>query len=227
MKKVSGIIWGLVLIAIGVIIAGNSLNIFNVDLFFDGWWTLFIIIPCSIGFLTDKEKTGPLIGIVVGVLLLLSCQNIIDFDVFWKLLVPIIIIIVGISILFRTIFNRSFKEDIEKLNKKIDKDGCISAVFSEQKVNLDDQDFKGVGLTAVFGGIVLDLRKAKIKEDVIINTTSIFGGVEILTSDDVNVIVKSNSVFGGVDNDRNDNKKDKKSTVYINATCIFGGLDIK
>ena len=226
MKKVSGIIWGIVLIVIGLIIAGNSLNLFNVDLFFDGWWTLFIIIPCSIGLITDKEKTGSLIGLIVGVLLLLACQDVIGFDIFWKLLFPIIIIICGVSILVRTIFNRKLSDDIEELNKKISKDGTISAIFSEQKINFDDQEFKGTNLSAVFGSIELDLRNAKIKEDVVINASAVFGGIEIIVSDDVDVIVKSSSVFGGVDNKKN-GKKDKKNTIYIDASCVFGGLDVK
>ncbi len=29
---------------------------------FDGWWTLFIIVPCAIGLITDRDKTGSIIG---------------------------------------------------------------------------------------------------------------------------------------------------------------------
>ena len=227
MKKLNGIIWGLVLIALGVIIAGNSLNIFNVDLFFDGWWTLFIIIPCFIGLITDKEKTGSLIGLLVGVLLLLACQNIINFDLFWKIIIPIIIIVIGLSLIIKNIFGRDFSDDIKELNKKISEDGTVSAVFSEQKLNFEDEEFKGVNLSSIFGNIELDLRKAKIKGDVIINASAIFGGVEVLVSDDVNIVLKSNSVFGGADNNKKGTTKDKKHTIYVNATCVFGGLDIK
>lgn len=227
MKKTKGIIWGLVLIVIGIILAGNWLNIFDINLFFDGWWTLFIIVPCSIGLITDKDKGGSLIGILVGVLLFLACQKVIDFDMFWKILVPTIIIICGLSLIFRSIFGRKITEDIEELNKKISKDGTITAIFSGQNIVLDDQEFKGANLEAVFGSIELDLRKAKIKEDVVINASTVFGGIELIVSDDVNVVLKSNSVFGGADNEKKNISKDKKHTVYVNATCIFGGLDIK
>ena len=226
MKKLHGIIWGLVLIALGVIIAGNSLHIFDVDLFFDGWWTLFIIVPCAISFITEKGKGGSLIGLLVGVLLLLACQNVIDFDMAWKILLPAIIIIIGLSIIFKSIFGRKFCDDIEKLNKQISKDGTIGAVFSSQNISFKDQEFTGINLSAVFGAIELDLRNAKIKDDVVVNATAIFGGIEIISSDDVNVVLKSSSVFGGADNGK-DGKMDKKHTVYVNATCVFGGLDIK
>ena len=85
MKKFRNIIWGLILIIIGFIMAGNSLGITNIDLFFDGWWTLFIIIPCFTGLFKENEKTGNIIGLIIGVALLLACQNVIDFDVIAKL----------------------------------------------------------------------------------------------------------------------------------------------
>lgn len=227
MKKLNGILWGLVLIVIGLIIAGNSLNIINVDLFFNGWWTLFIIVPCFIGLITDRDKMGSLIGLLVGILLLLACQDIIGFDMFWKLIFPIIIIICGISLIIRTIFNRKLSDDIEQLNKKISKDGTISAIFSGQKVSFAGQDFKGTNLSAVFGSIELDLRDAKIKEDVVINASAVFGGIEIFVDEDIDVVIKSSSVFGGADNSKKDTKKEKKHKIYVDAACVFGGLDVK
>ena len=42
MKKVGSVLWGIVLIAAGVIWALNEFNVTNINVFFDGWWTLFI-----------------------------------------------------------------------------------------------------------------------------------------------------------------------------------------
>ena len=56
MKKFGNVLWGVVLIVIGLIIGGNALGIININIFFDGWWTLFIIIPCFIGLFKDNEN---------------------------------------------------------------------------------------------------------------------------------------------------------------------------
>ena len=48
MNKISSLLWGLVFIIVGVIFGLNALDITNINVFFDGWWTLFIIIPCFI-----------------------------------------------------------------------------------------------------------------------------------------------------------------------------------
>ena len=95
MKTVNKILWGIVLILIGVIFALNVFGITDIHLFFDGWWTLFIIIPCFIGIFNEREKTGNIIGLCIGVFLLLCCQNILSFTKLWKLAVPAIIVIIG------------------------------------------------------------------------------------------------------------------------------------
>ena len=220
MKRSKSIIWGLVLVIIGIIMGGNALELFNVTLFFDGWWTLFIIIPSIFSLASSKDKTGSLITLIIGILLLLSCQNIIDFEIVWKLLVPIIIVGIGLSLLFKNAIDKS---DV----KVVKNDDEVFATFSGQDIKIEEE-FKGTNLNAIFGGISFDLRKAKIKSNVTINTCAIFGGIDLYVSDDVIVKVKSTSIFGGVDNKlKTSEVSDKKHVVYVNATCIFGGVDIK
>ena len=76
MKKFGNILWGLVFIVLGLILGLNAMGITDIDIFFRGWWTLFIIIPCFIGIFREREKIGNLIGCLVGVALLLCCQGI-------------------------------------------------------------------------------------------------------------------------------------------------------
>ena len=228
MKSIKGVMWGLVLVALGIIMGGNALGWFSIDLFFDGWWTLFIIIPCAIGIITEKgERIGNLAGLIIGVLLLLACQDVIAFEMLWQIVLPVAIILIGVAMICKNLFNHKFDEQIEKLNKKILNDGEIGAVFSGQNINLSNEEFKGKTVKAIFGGLQLDLRNAKIKEDVVINATATFGGIDIFLPDDVVVKVKSNSVFGGVSNKKDNKAKEKAPTVYVNGTAVFGGIEIK
>lgn len=221
MNKVRNILWGLVLITVGVIIGLNKLEITNINLFFNGFWTLFIIIPCFIDLFKDNDKTADLIGLLIGVLLLLACQGYNYFDILLELIIPIILVILGISLIFKNSFSKKIKK--MKTIKKSEKEVC--STFSGQNVDYKNEEFDGINLTAVFGGIELDLRDAIIKEDVVINTTAVFGGIDILVPSDVNVIVTSTSIFGGVDNKIK--KNDYKKTLYINASCVFGGVEVK
>ena len=49
MKKFGDLLWGLFFIALGLIIGLNAMGITHINIFFSGWWTLFIIVPCFIG----------------------------------------------------------------------------------------------------------------------------------------------------------------------------------
>lgn len=229
MKSLSRVLWGIVLIVLGVILALNALNITDVSIFFDGWWTLFIIVPCFIG-LFDNEggKTGNIIGLIIGALLLLSCQSIIDFDVVWKLLLPIVLVIIGLSFIFKNAISSSISDKIKEINSKnkISKNKEYVSTFSSQKLDFSKEEFTGCYTSAVFGGIDIDLTNAIIKEDVVINASAIFGGIDIRVGNEVNIKVNSTSIFGGVDNKIKNNDKNKV-TIYVNATCLFGGVDIK
>ncbi len=225
MKNIGNILWGLVFIIAGVIFGLNALEITDINIFFDGWWTLFIIVPCFIGLFKEESKTGNIIGITIGVLLLLSCQNILEFKIIWKLILPTILIIIGLSFIFKGTINNKVKQEIKKLNKKIDTSYC--ATFGGQNIDFSDEEFTGCKLDAIFGGIKLDLRDAHIKEDVVITTSSIFGGIDIYVPKDVKVKITSTPIFGEVDNKYKNIKDEKAKIIYINATCIFGGVEIK
>ena len=231
MKKFKNLLWGLVLIALGVIVALNVLGVTDIDLFFDGWWTLFIIIPCVIGLFGKGSKTGELIGLFIGIALLLVCRDIIDLGMVMKLALPAALVIIGLSVIFKNTFDKKVSEKIEKLRNKAKENATghneHCAVFSGQDLNFSNEVFTGASFSAVFGGIKCDLRGAIIEEDVLINAETIFGGVDILPPANVKVKVKSTSVFGGATNKAIFTGDDNSPTIYVNATCIFGGVDIK
>lgn len=227
MRNVSRILWGLMLLAVGVIILLNSLDITSINIFFKGWWTLFIIVPSTFGLITEREKVGNGIMLAFGVFLLLACRGIINFSDIWKMLLPVILILLGISIIFKDIIHGNIKTQIDEINKKSNGDNSYCSTFANQKVSFDGEEFKGCDLDAVFGGIEVDLRGSKIKNDVVINISCIFGGVDIKLPEDVNVKVSSTPIFGGVSNKHYGKVTEKSKTVYIDSKCIFGGVELK
>ena len=225
MKRINSIVWGLALLAVSAVMILNAFEITNIEIFFDGWWTLFIIIPSVVGLFNGHDKTANIIGLLIGVFLLLACQNILDFDMLWKLAVPVIIAVIGVKMILGGIGrNRGFVKSIEANGDNI-KTGF--AAFSGQDIRFDNEIFRGAELAAVFGGIKCDLRNAVFEGDTVINACCIFGGADILLPENVNIKVNSNSLFGGIDNKKHQNSKDNQYTVCLNGTCIFGGVDVK
>lgn len=225
MKNYKGIIWGSILILVGLILGLNELGLTNINIFFKGWWTLFIIIPCFINLFIDKDKTGSIIGMLIGVILLLSVRDVINLDIIWKLIIPIILVCIGLSIISKNIFDKEISKKIRDLNNK-NCNGNYCSTFSSQSINIDEE-FNGTNLDAIFGGIKLDLRNSNIKEDIVINASAIFGGIDIYVPDNVKVKIKSTSIFGGVSDKKKNESNDSSHTIYVNAVCLFGGVDIK
>lgn len=225
MKKISSIIWGIVLISAGAVFTLNALSITDIDIFFDGWWTLFIIVPCVVGLFTEHEKIGNIIGAAVGVFLLLCCRDIFSFSMLWKLLLPVIIIIIGLKMVLTGFYGNRANEIIAKIKQNGDetKGGC--AIFSGCDLSYDGEIFEGAELTAVFGGVKCDLRNAVIEKDCAVRATAVFGGIDILVPDNINVEVNSNCFFGGISNKKAAHKD--SPTIYISGTCVFGGAEIK
>ncbi len=215
MNKGKSIFWGLVLIVVGLLFLGNNLNWWNVNLFFDGWWSLFIIVPSLIGMSRRETFSSSLVSLVLGILLLLAAQDIISWGMIWKIIVPLIIIVVGLSLIFG-------RRDWRKFDGK--NAGEYVAIFSgvDEKLKEVDNDFRVI---SIFGGVELDLRKAKLKKDLVIECVSVFGGIDLKMPDKVQLRVNGMPIFGGVEN-KFDNDESSEIIVYINYTCIFGGIDI-
>ena len=213
--------------AVGVILTLNAFGVANVDIFFDGWWTLFIIVPCVIGLFTDYDKSGHLIGICIGVFLLLCCQDVLNFDMFWKLLVPAIIVIIGVKMILGSIFDNRGEQVFKQMKENNTTVRSGAATFSGATFDYTGEIFEGAKLDAVFGGIKCDLRGAVINGDCVINASAVFGGIDIYVPENLNVKVSSNSIFGGVSGKERRNDPANQHTLYLNATCLFGGVEVK
>lgn len=223
-NKITNILWGIVLVALGVIFGLNALEITDINIFFEGWWTLFIIVPCFIGLFRDRNKTVNAIGLGVGAFLLLACQDIIDFEILMKLMVPAILVVIGLCFIFRDSLGGKAAKKARNF-KKSDREVC--ATFSEQNVDFSGEVFDGCSLSGIFGSVNCNLKNTVITSDCAVHASAIFGGITIHVPDNVNVKIAATPIFGGVDDKRVSKVVDAPVTLYINATCLFGGIDIK
>ncbi len=102
-----------------------------------------------------------------------------------------------------------------------------SVYFSGRTINFNGDTFSGTNLNAVFGGLKCDLRDAVVENDCTIQVNVVFGGIEIYLPNDVNVKVDVNTSFGGVSDKTGRDYNQNAPTVYIQGSCVFGGVNIK
>lgn len=216
-------LWGVILILCGIGFAGNVLGFWNFSIFFKGWWTLFIIIPCVVSVAQKGFAPAPTAGLIIGLLLLLSSWGFVPNGLVFKLFFPVLLVFIGCNIILKGSSQKKHFKDAGNINSDSPE---YNAIFGGQTITCNNEIFTGAALNSIFGAIDLNLRDAYIQEDVVVNCTTIFGGIDIRVPSGINVQVSSVPIFGAVDN-RVKNRNPGSPTIFVNATCMFGGIDIK
>jgi len=131
----------------------------------------------------------------------------------------------GLSIIFKD----RLKAEITPSAGNVDvgDNSCnLSAVMSGSKSQNSSQNFRGGELTAVMGGIELDLRNASIDGSATINVFAVWGGIEIKVPGDWTVISQGVPILGGIE-DRTVPPMDRSKTLFIQGYAIMGGVEIR
>lgn len=222
MKKLFGVIMGLLFVAVGAVYVLNGLNIFDVSVSLDGWWTAFIIVPSIYGLITSKPKIGSLAFLAFGVYLLLAARDFITYTAAFRIFVPTLLALLGIKIIIKSL---TPKKITCKTNSK-GKVECVAA-FSSRNTDCTGENVANAQIGAIFGASTCNMSNSTLTDSSCINIFCVFGGAELILPE--NVEIKSNvfSLFGEVSDKRAVNSTEKSTAVTINGFCMFGGVDIK
>jgi len=82
---------------------------------------------------------------------------------------------------------------------------------------------------AVFGGVELDLREARLEShEITIEIKAYFGGVEVVLPDDVIAVVDGSGIFGGFADEASTRQAPPGAPVVrIGGKAVFGGVNVK
>ena len=217
---------GVTIVSLGGILLLRNLGVITFDnwpLFWGTFWAgIFLIAGLSILF-SSRRPTGWVWGLLlvaVAAAIGLNAYNIINISV-WKLFWPVILILVGLAVVLGIGSGR-------RRSKKRAADGGDSekvAIFYGEESRVKG-DYTGGSLTAIFGGVELDLRQAKIKDGAVIDVFALCGGISVSLPDDVIIQNEVRGILGGSE-DKTAPKSSAKKTIYLRGECILGGLEIK
>lgn len=157
------------------------------------------------------------LGGILGQLNLLGVASLTLDQIFW----PVLLIMIGLTMFSRepsiTVFGSGGK--VADKADKID----YTSVFGGQERRVTSSDWRGGEATAVFGGLEIDLRDAKIAEGARLEVVAAFGAVKIWVPKTVRVDVSGIPIFGGIDDK---SAGDGETVLKVTATVAFGGLEI-
>lgn len=213
------ILAGLGVVLFGGLLLLDSLSINGFDNLIGTWWPLFVIGAGILIFLNDaKSYMWALLVTGLGIGYLLDNFNIIDFNP-WQIFWPAVIIVVGLSILFRHSGTQ------QRLTKE--KSDDVSAILGGIDHINKSTDYKGGKVTAVLGGVKLDLRKAVIKDEATLDVFSLMGGVELFVPENVVVKSKAAVIMGGIENKAQTTSSKNSPSLYITGDIIMAGVEVK
>lgn len=227
--------FGIILIILG---AGFLLEQLDIIYFGDiislYWPSILILIGLSGLFDKKSSKFGNLIVIIVGIMLQVNKLDIIDINL-WSFFFPILLILIGLKVVFSKNMNFSNSVSVNigsdfKSNKNIILDDTIDefAMLGGISTNNQSQQFKGGKVTAILGGVEIDLRAAKLNNgEGFLDITTIMGGVEVLVPNEWRVEVKGTPILGGWSNKAKNNTNPDAPLLKIKCFTMFGGMEVK
>lgn len=217
--------FGVTIVALGGVLLLRNLEIIKFDswnVFWGTVWAAGLVLAGLVTIVSSQRlltRAWGLLLMAAGVSVGLNAYGIIDVSI-WKLFWPVVLIAVGLMMVFsigsanRKRAEKSGTDDNEKV-----------AIFYGEQSRVRG-DYTGGSLTAIFGGVDLDLRQANIKDGAIIDVFTFCGGININLPDDVIVKNEVRGVLGGSD-DKTVPKPSAKKTIYLRGECVLGGLEIK
>lgn len=222
------VIIGVVLVMAGLFLVMRNTGVFPdfIDHIVFSWPMLLITIGLVMT-LGSAEKTGGIIVMAVGGFFMIPRifqETFHMYDMFW----PSIFIIIGI------IFILSRRKGWGSVSSKgMVGDDYVDYVniFSGGERQVVSQNFRGGKISAVFGGIELDLTKAKLapgRNDLEI--ACVFGGATIIVPDTWYVTIEVTPILGGFSDSRKLTPGltiDSTSQLVIKGAVVFGGGEVK
>jgi len=223
------------LIGVVLVLAGLLLVIRNTGFFPDFIdnvifsWPMLLVAIGLVMTLGASEKTAGIIVMAVGgffMIPLVFRETFHMYNMFW----PSIFIIVGIIF----IISRRGSWSHTNLNfRGTSGDDFVDyvSVFSGGERQVVSQNFRGGKISAVFGGIELDLTRAGLAPGVSeLEIACVFGGATLIVPDDWHVTIEVTPVLGGFSDVRKlrpGRTVDPAKHLIIRGAVVFGGGEVK
>lgn len=222
-----------VIIGVILVLAGLFLVIRNTGIFPDFIdnvifsWPMLLVTIGVVMTLGGSEKTAGIIVMAVGgffMIPLIFRETFHMYNMFW----PSIFIIVGV--IFIVSRRRGWNSVTSKGMASDDYIDYVN-VFSGGERQIISQNFQGGKISAVFGGIELDLTKAKLAPGVsVLEIACVFGGATIIVPDEWPVTIEVTPVLGGFNDSRKlipGRQTDETRKLLIKGAVVFGGGEVK
>lgn len=217
------LMFGLVILLLGVVFALDNLDIVAARRFLDYWPVGLILIGAAKLQEVRSGHGGPVGGILfitAGAWLLLDNLDLIDVSLFafW----PVLLIIAG-----GVIVAQGLRRPRTALATRDDQTLNAIAVMSGVKRGSNASTFRGGELAAFMGGCEIDLRQAAIHGEAVIDVFAMWGGIEIRVPENWTVIGRVLPLMGGFEDATRPPKDATGHRLIVRGVVLMGGVEVK
>ncbi|MFB6172441.1 MAG: hypothetical protein ABEJ23_07890 [Haloarculaceae archaeon] len=166
-----------------------------------------------------RNLFGPLLVVLVAggyQLVTLGYLQGVDLIDFW----PVVLVLFGLSVLLGRYRARVREADADHVD--------AFGLFSGNEQRVVSQSFQGASLSALFGGVELDLRDASVADPpATVNATALFGGVDVIVPREWNVQMDVLPVLGGASDDRPRREAEHETVdLVVTGFAAFGAVTV-
>jgi hypothetical protein len=157
----------------------------------------------------------------VGTWLLLETFEVVHVSV-WALW-PLVLVVIGLSLVWRALSPSVIRP------VAADTGGTISAfaMMSGVERASASPDFRGGDLTAIMGGVEVDLRRAAIAGDeAVIDVFAMWGGLKLRVPETWAIVNKVVPFLGGVEQKARGSSETGAPRLVIRGSVVMGGVEI-
>ena len=224
-----GMFVGAIVALVGLAFLLDNLGIIAIGKLWQ-FWPLAVVCVGGLNFASRHRAWGTFL-ILAGALLQLNQLGKIHFG--WAQFWPLMLIALGLFIFWGSLEwkNRPIPYPTKEGDPRTTLNEAV--VFGGLERRMTSQDFQGGDVTAIFGGVELDLTEATMQaNEATLAITAIFGGVEIRIPPSWQIAFRGAPIFGGIEDKTRtarvpDPANSDLKTLVITGAVIFGGLEIK
>jgi predicted membrane protein len=222
------LIIGLMLVALGVLWTLDNLGLANAGRILE-WWPVLVLavgVMKLTGFGMERQTGFGAFLTIAGTLLLLGQLNYVHvgFGILW----PLLIIFMGSRVVWRALRGSNDRGPAGGAADTGDYVRSFAVMSGLARAN-QSQAFRGGELTAVMGGIQLDLTGARPADGrAVLDVFAMWGGIEIRVPQDWRVEIEATPIMGGIESTAlMPPGVEPAGTLVVRGFVMMGGVEVK
>jgi predicted membrane protein len=220
---------GVIIVVCGAALLLDNLGIFNARYVLRTVWPLALVAVGIVMVRSPDHKRSRNWGwvlITVGAWIFLDKIGWIGLSL-WELLVPGLLLFVGGTLVWRAIAGPPKEEKTATPDDHAEYVRSF-ALMSSCELRPVSRPFRGADLSAVMGGIKLDLIDTRMEgESVVVDVFAFWGGIEIYVPPDWTVSSKVTTLMGGFIDKRRPTSVIPTKTLVVRGTIVMSGIEVK